>query len=366
MLNAIIEQIRKRYPDAKIAMELNIGKDPEFNEVQYQKIRSYGLYIKPGGRRYRIPASIYTSLFFRFSELWPYILPEKQIDVVLDASGFAFGDQWGAAFARKRLSGNIKRWKRDGKKIILLPQAFGPFENQNVLSELRKIIRHADLIFARDQISYNHLKGLPDTDETIYLRPDFTNLSVGEKPEKFDPEKLQVAIIPNFKMLTGGQNTADYLQLLKDTVVIIREQGYKPFFLMHEGKKDEEIALKVNGLLNRPIDIVWEPDPLKLKGIIGAVYGVITSRFHGLVSALSQGVPSLATSWSHKYEMLLDDYNYGEGLVKPPYDNLKGKIAVLLDEEQNARIRQKLKDKAVVEKQKSADMWERVFQCLEA
>src|SRR5690606_29918631 len=115
------------------------------------------------------------------------------------------------------------------------------------------------------------------------------------------------------------------------------------------------------------IPIIWESHPVEIKGIIGNVYAVITSRFHGLVSALSQGTPCLATSWSHKYEMLLKDYKYEDGLL--PINDLSAsedKIAKLLDRESNVSIRKNLEEQSKVQKALSKEMWQIVYREIES
>jgi hypothetical protein len=63
------------------------------------------------------------------------VVLDKEVNVVLDAAGFAYSDQWGPDLSEE-LARSSKRWKKQGSKVILLPQAFGPFRDQVTLSLL--------------------------------------------------------------------------------------------------------------------------------------------------------------------------------------------------------------------------------------
>src|SRR5690606_972616 len=144
MLHAVKEQLEKKYPNAKLIMEVNVGRGLTKAKDEINKITENGLFIKLVGRRYKISIPLLLS-FLPNRILSKYnIVLEKDIDVILDASGFAFGDQWGVDFARKRLTSNLSKWKKQGKKIILLPQAFGPFDKPGMKAEIGEILNESN------------------------------------------------------------------------------------------------------------------------------------------------------------------------------------------------------------------------------
>ena len=105
-----------------------------------------------------------------------------------------------------------------------------------------------------------------------------------------------------------------------------------------------------------------EDDPLRIKGIIGASQSVVASRYHALVSALSQGVPAVATGWSHKYTELFDDYGFPDGLLS--IDNDAGRIDAtmtrLVDAEHSKQIALQLFETSARLKCLSEEMWSAV------
>lgn len=113
----------------------------------------------------------------------------------------------------------------------------------------------------------------------------------------------------------------------------------------------------------KSIPMVSETYSLKIKRVLGASKGTIGSRFHGLVNALSQGVPSIATGWSHKYQMLFQDYDFEDGLSDVLIgDNvIKRKINYLIVEELRGDLSFRMKEKAAKEKDRAAKMWDQVF-----
>jgi polysaccharide pyruvyl transferase WcaK-like protein len=361
MLEAIISKVKENYPDAVFSMEAS-PRSPisKLRKRGILVINNFSIKGVPVGKLLNfLPKSLRNSLGY---------VSEKDISIVLDGSGFAFGDKWGARKAGKRCANHIEKWKIEGKKIVLLPQAFGPFSNENLISMMKKIVGNADLIFARDRISFEYLNEIDGKNDRIKLFPDFTNLVKGKvSKQKMDFER-SVAIIPNQKMMdtTDNEQNLAYPKFLKIMVEMIQKKGITPFFLIHESQMDREIAEKIVIELKNPIQIIEVEDPLEVKGIIGGSYAVITSRFHGLVSALSQSIPCLATGWSHKYEMLFEDYNYPEGLcqVIGNSEYMDEKLSLILEKDKREKLILNLTTKSKEQKELTQKMWEMIFMLL--
>jgi len=88
----------------------------------------------------------------------------------------------GAKYANKRIGSKISAWHKEGKKVILLPQAFGSFEDEELKDVMKKIIANADLVFAREKQSLKYLRRISEKNNII-LAPDFTNLIEGKVPK---------------------------------------------------------------------------------------------------------------------------------------------------------------------------------------
>lgn len=350
MFHAIVHKVKERFPDAIIAMEPT-------PRVSLKNLAVHKIHVKRNRKALLLP---------RFMRRIMRIVHEKEIKVVLDGSGFAFGDQWGVKHAEKKLGSKIVNWHRQGKKIILLPQAFGSFSDPELRTTMEKIVANADLIFAREQQSYNYLTHIPNKNN-IHLAPDFTNLLPGTIPSDFTIENRQVAIIPNYQMIKKkGEAGKYYHDYLYTAIKKVQSLGLKPYFLIHEGEKDIRIAQEVNALLQQPLELITTNNALEIKGIISTAQFIICSRFHGVVSALSQGVPSISTSWSHKYEMLHQEYDYEEGLIQDITNNgeIESKIEALANPAIRRQISENLSSRSKLLKQKSAEMWETVFTIL--
>ncbi|HTF10572.1 MAG TPA: hypothetical protein VK659_20615, partial [Asanoa sp.] len=77
---------------------------------------------------------------------------DREIGGVLDAAGFHYTDQFDVALPRREaLVG--RAWARRGMPKILLPQAFGPFENLETRRWSREVLEQASLVFVRDRVS---------------------------------------------------------------------------------------------------------------------------------------------------------------------------------------------------------------------
>jgi polysaccharide pyruvyl transferase WcaK-like protein len=362
MLYAILDKVKQHYPNAKFVMAPNLNVSPYQKRAQlclYQKLTYEKAGLDIGGLIGKIIPK-------KQREMYGLIL-DNEIDIVLDASGFAHGDQWSVKNTKKLLNMS-KRWKNNNTKLILLPQAFGPFNKQEIAKNMKELIDNTTLIFAREDLSYNYITSITDKKNIIENMPDFTNLINGIKPDTFDSNNYNFCIIPNYKMVNKNwtSENSGYINMIVHAINYLREKGKKPFILVHEGEKDMKLAKDISSKVNG-IDILFEEDPLNVKGIIGSCEGVIGSRFHSLVSALSQAIPTLGTSWSHKYQMLFKDYGFEEGIIDLNSSNteIEKKIDILIEEQSMTKLKSQLQTNSIRLKQLSNEMWNKVFEAFE-
>ena len=358
MLLAIVEQLRRRWPQATLVVVPSApGASAPFTDVTSLGLSLKASLLRRGIEFGHLAGLVPAQLRHRYG-----LYVDREVDVVLDAAGFAYSDQWGNGPCVE-LGRVARRWRRQGTKIILMPQAFGPFSNATARAAIRRAVADCDLVMPRDPVSYRYLTEVTGERDSISQYPDFTNLLEGEVPEWFDPEIYGVAIVPNYRMIdmTDEQSGVSYVQFLTSCAARLATLKANPYLLVHEGADDEKLARQI-AEASGGLPVVAEPDPLRIKGIIGSSYAVVASRFHALVSALSQGVPAVATGWSHKYTQLFEDYGIADGVmsIADDVDRIDVIIERLVERVSHDQMAAKLAAESMRLKQLSEAMWFRI------
>ena len=314
MLYAVLDKISELWPDAQICIEPDVNSPFEKRARigAFQKLRLVKNRFDFNGLSYCLP-----SRFRSYLKQTLGIVTEADVDLILDASGFLYGDQWNY-LPLKQSSSIANRFKQKNKPYVLLPQAFGPFSSAKYQAAAKVLVDNAALVYARDDKSLAHTQHL-SSNPNLQLGPDFTNLLVPKALLEYRALAGKVAIIPNCKMVSqSNKNDAwreNYVRVLANIINSAQKAGNQVFLLNHEGKGDLALCKKINAELEHPISIVSPDSCIAIKTIIGQCAWVVSSRYHGCVSALSQQVPCIGTSWSHKYEALFKDYEHLNWLV---------------------------------------------------
>lgn len=361
MLYAILQAIEKKFPRAIVF----IPGDRLFHRIDYISTNlDFRIFPLDKFERRLHLLSIFSKFNIPYRFL-PHNLLLGKIDYYLDGSGFAISDKFNIT------DGLIKMWKskldnlyKQGSKIIFLPQAFGPFEKISTKKLFDVIIQYATLVMPREKVSLKYIEEAGFTNsEKIMMYTDFTSLVEGVLPQQYHNLRNGVCIIPNRQMINKGAITIDnYLDLLKSIILISKKSGRVVYILNHEGKKDEELCKELQSLIPDEIRSVSGLNALEVKGLISTAYLVVSSRFHGVASALNTCVPCLATSWSHKYEELFRDYDMNDCVL--PLDDLAlslEKISDYMEKEKNQSIRNQLNKKVPFIKEEAKEMWETIW-----
>lgn len=312
MIESIVEQVRKWKPGSVILLK----KSAFYQNVSYCYNNKILPLQEPCGRLHKFRMKLAFDVILN-KQL--YVTPDK-VDLVLNARGYFIGDKWNISDKDIRYyQMYYKSFCKKGRKMIMLPQAFGPFSKENAVKLMRLTYKYADVIYARDEVSYKGIIDIIDESSKIRIVPDFTIML---KPNKESmsvhlPEKQYVVMIVNCRMIdmTDLKVANNYKTFVLELVKFLDSKGENVVLLNHEGEGDEELMLEINKILGNRVPVFSKFSGIDVKAIIGNSKLTISSRYHGVVSGLVQNVPTLCTSWSHKYEGLLKEHGCEKNIL---------------------------------------------------
>jgi colanic acid/amylovoran biosynthesis protein len=251
------------------------------------------------------------------------------VDGVLDISGFGYSDVWGLHGPRTACAW-VNHCRRRRIPYLCLPQAWGPFTNPAIARCVRRFCGKASEVYARDERSLAHLRGLLGADgRRVKLAPDIAFAFRGLGPEAgaailrrhgVDPiRRPLIGITPNMRVYERTRGSAfgnEYLQFLSRAARhLMREWQATIVLIPHEIKlgrpaaRDDRHLCGILETLLHDEGVCAALSGSYLADAIRSVYHhldlLIGSRYHSLVYALSAGVPVVAVGWAHKYAELL-------------------------------------------------------------
>lgn len=359
MLIAAASAVRSMSPQPRIVSSI-LGADTYEDRARLRLYQSL-----PEIRGFRLARFIGLPILKRYGA--PYgIVSDKKINAVLDMSGYAYAERWGTSTVRTRLS-QFTSWRKQGKKLIILPQAFGPFHTESMRSLVRRLIETADLVFARDKTSLEYLIDAGIEVTRVEVAPEFTQiLQCAYDDELRNSFQDAIALVPNIQMVRqeGGVTWAEYFDFCIRVLKAICSSGFRPIIVQFSRSADKEL---VDSLCDTypSVQVVRSRDPLCLKSAVGHCFGAICSRYHSLVCALCQGVPAMATAWSHKYKEYLRDYDVGECLISPALseEDIRERILQFFLRDREVIV-QRLRRHATKQVTEISKMWSKIAKVL--
>jgi len=256
-----------------------------------------------------------------------------QMDLVADITG---GDSFSDIYGMRRfILGFLRKWLvlLYGKKLIMLPQTYGPFRRRLAKIMAKYVLRRANLVYSRDQadIEYvNKLLGKGTRNGKVKFAPDVAFVLDARKPERVSIEpsadirahsSIVVGLNISGWLFNGGcdrdralglkvnyhslvYEIIDLLMKHENVAVILVPHVFPP--ACNEGESDPQACLKVYEELQgkHPGRIFLTRgcyNHNEIKYIIGLCDFFIGSRMHSCIAALSQNIPAVGLAYSKKF-----------------------------------------------------------------
>lgn len=291
------------------------------------------------GKRLFRPENLYT--MYGLSKLGKFgaLLSEgialiDSCDAVIDVSG---GDSFSDIYGIKRFNSTLLPkliTKNRHKTLILAPQTYGPYRSKSSFLAASKAVKQADMVWARDEHSYQILKALLGNsydpvkhlcgvDMAFKLPVQNASHLVQDKLLEWlnnkDEKKPLVGINISGLIYQNPESAKKQYQFIADyNAVVIQlvneillKSNARIVLISHvmdrEGHYESDFAAcsHVSKQIAEPIKdrVILSPPNLnqsQVKWLIAQMDWFCGTRMHATIAALSSGVPTAAISYSDK------------------------------------------------------------------
>lgn len=243
-------------------------------------------------------------------------------DVILDLSGISFvsgrlpNTLFNSACVLTPILAGIPCFK--------LSQAFGPLGRGFTRAAARLLLPRLEAVFPRGEVSAAHLDEAGIGHAPVAPDLAFT-LPGGPAPP---PAGTRIALIPSEVMRRRCSRLGiDYVAELAGFCRMAAAAGAGVLVIAHSSlgperrshNNDHHVCTDLLDAAGRLPGVEAEISglgPAQLRDLIAGCTVAVSSRFHGMVSALATGTPVAATAWSHKYAEVMRQFGMEDFVVE--------------------------------------------------
>lgn len=268
----------------------------------------------------------------------------SEVDIACDIRG---GDSFSDIYGLQRLIfGSLPAFVilMLGKRLVFLPQTYGPYRSLLSRQIARFLFRRAEIILSRDYESIRVVEELlvrGKNRTTVRFCPDVAiclNPATSRKVEIRPP--LPETADPIFGLNVSGllfnggfdkRNTfglrLDYRAFVHSLVLeVMRRTTARILLVPHtfappgDVESDPEACeMVIRKLGERYADRIHRVEgiygPAEMKGIIGQCNFFVGSRMHACIASLSQGIPTIGVAYSRKFRGVFGSLGLGQMVV---------------------------------------------------
>jgi colanic acid/amylovoran biosynthesis protein len=268
-----------------------------------------------------------------FNESLPIVRCLKSADVIIDISGDSFSSTYGRipilSIGLHIISAKLLR-----KPVVLYCQSIGPFKGRIDKIIAKYFLLITNLVIVREFISANYLKAM-GIENHVCADPAFL-LKSGIISKNLNLLRSQKPVIGiNLSQVIdakyGGEKPDNKYRAVMSQFIDSMIERYNvniiivPEVMQREGNSYDDFYVTkeiVKGLkYPRAVTVVdAECSPSELKTIVGKCELFISPRFHMIIFALSQNVPSIAIAYSPKSYGIMNMLGQLENVIN--FENL--------------------------------------------